>query len=502
MTNSRKLSKSNEIQSSGEVAERVTRNTFLLLLSSGVEAAFGVISVAVFARYLGLELFGEYAFIMSLVVVFSTLSHFGLRRIVIREVVKDKENAGQYLGSAIIIRFILSVIAFGFLFVTIRIIGLKGIYATASYILMISETMWIFYMLFMTIFFAFEKMAYRSVLTILNRIVSLILIVIVVTLDYGFILLMCSLLIPNVLILLLSYVLVTRRIGKPRFTFDPSQLKHLIKESSPLFAELLFRQSFMRVGVFLLKATRDVAEVSLFHAPYSLIIRLQMIPMAFTTSLLPPMVRLVDESKGTFQATYVKAFKILFCMCLPIAVATTILADKIILLIFGRDFMEAVIVLKILIWMVIFLFMEFLFNAVFVSLRKQWLTAVSNAVMFTINLVLGLLLIPAYGYMGACAGTMSAYICRFLLSYYFISKNDVVIPFWQVLPKPLISAVFMGGVMFFLKEFNSVVALAAGLMTYSTAILLTGSFSRDEIGVLKKSVYSGNRTKRAVPLKQ
>jgi O-antigen/teichoic acid export membrane protein len=488
------------IHSSDAQAVKTTRNSLLLLLANATDMVFGLISVAVFARYLGIDLFGEYAFIMSMVMVSSTVSHFGLRRVIIRQVTKDKEKAGEYLGSVIIIRSAFSAVAFGAFIAAVNIVGLSEVLMKASYVLMVSEIFSIFGMAFMSIFFAFEKMSYNTLLTMARRIFAIMLILAVAHLDLGLILLMCSLLIPNVLYMFLGYVLVTRKFAKPRFVFDTEKLKYLIKESFPLFAELALRQGFLRAGVFILRAIRGAAEVSIFHAPYSLIIRLQMIPMAFTTALLPPMARNAVESMGTFKNTYTNAFKALLSLSLPIAVAVTILADKIVLIIFGKDFIQAASVLQILIWMVILMFPESLFNAVLVSIGKQWFSAVTHAVMFTINLGVDLILIPVYGFMGACIGAMSAYMSRFILSYLFISRNNITLPFGEIFPKPLLSAASMGVVMYLLRDFNIIATLSAGAVTYIVGILLTGTFSRDEMNTLRKSLYPRGRTKTAVPM--
>ncbi len=466
---------------------RITKNSFSLLLANATDLTFGLVSIAIFARYLGVEVYGQYAFIMSIVLVFLTLPHFGMRRVIMREVTKDKEKADQYLGSVIIIRCILSAMAFGAVAITIKLLGFSGIYIMATYIIMASEIVSSFSMAFITIFFAFERMVYNTFLTTVNRTLGIVLILIVVSLDLGFIPLMLSLFIPNILTLCLSYTLVIKKITKPRFCYHPAQWKYLLKESYPLFIELVFRQNFLRVDIFVLKAIRSVAEISVFYAPYSLILRLQMIPAAFTTALLPPLSRLADGSKMSFAITYVKAFKILLTISLPIAIAVSILADNIIVIIFGRTFLKAAIALKILIWMVNLMFFESLFNAVFVSIKKQWLSAISHAVMFSANLVLDIILVPFYGFVGACIGTLFAYISRFFLSYYFLLRNNISLPIVSILPKPLLSGAIMGMMMYLFIDWNIIATLSIGLAAYIGAIILTGTFSREEIGMFTRA---------------
>lgn len=476
---------------------RIAKNFFLLLIANGADIIFGLVSVAIFARYLGVDVYGQYAFITSIVAIFVTIPHFGFKRILIREVAKNKDHAQEYLGSVLILRIALSVLAFLAIAITITFLDLSGKYITATYIIMASELVNVLSMSFIAIYFAFEKMEYNAILTGINRAIGLILIITVVYLDLGFLSLMVALFIPNIIVLALNYIFISKSNKKPIFKFNPKQWKYLMKESCPLFIELVFRQNFLRVDIFVLKAFRSATEISLFYAPYSLILRLQVIPVTLTTALFPSIARLADTSKASFEKTYIKAFKCLFILSLPIAISVTILADQIILIIFGEDFIKASITLKILIWMVNLMFLESLFNTVLVSIGKQGFAAVSHAVMFGINLVLDIILIPFYGFIGASIATIFAYIVRFILSYYFVSKHIITLPLGKILPKPILGGAAMGAVMLLLMDYNMIVAFSIGLVAYVGAIFFTGTFSMEEISSFKMALnISGKRLPR------
>ncbi len=480
-------SKSTQPQDINQAA-RISKNSFALLLANGIDLTFGLVSIVLFTRYLGVEIYGQYAFIISIVRVFITLPHFGMRRIIMREVTMDKENVQHYLGSVIILRCILSALAFGAVAITIKLLGLSGIYLLATCILMASEIIAAFSMAFMSIFFALEKMAYNTLLTTINRALGIALILIVVFLDLGFIPLMLSLLLPNISALYLSYKMVAKKVCKPCFSINLGRLKYLLIESLPLFFELLFRQCFIRVDIFVLKALRSVAEISLFSAPYTLILRLQVIPTAFTTSLLPYFTRLANTSKISLETAYGKIFKILFCISLPISIATTIFADRIIIIIFGADFSEATIVLQILIWMINLMFLEALFNTILVAIKKQWFSAISHAFMFLINLLLDIILIPYYGFVGACVATVVAYVVRFIIFHFYLSSNNISLPINKIIFKPLLCGAFMGVLMRLFVNANMFFTTLIGFIAYISAMILTGVFSKEEITMFKKSM--------------
>jgi len=467
---------------------RITRNSLLILAANLLDLLFGLLTVAVFARYLGVEVYGQYAFLSSVVALIIPIPHFGFRRIMMRELSRNRGNVDTYLGSLLLLRGALSLVALFVVFIAVRLLGLTDNYAFAAYLITGAEIAAVFGMSFMTVFFAYENMVYNTLFTLLSRVVGVVLILAVVFFDLGFLALLWALFIPNLLSLFLGYALVAKKFCRPSYKIDTARLSYLLKESFPLFLELVFRQSFLRVDIFVLKALRSLTEIALFNAPYSLITRLQIVPMAFTTALLPLFSRLAEDSRSSFEAIYAKVFKFFLCMTLPMAVAATMLATEITVAIFGEEFKQAAVALQILVWMINLMFLESLFNTVLVSLDKQWFTALTHAIMFVINLGLDILLVPFYGFLGACIGTLSAYVVRFILSYGYIAKNGIHVPFRATFPKPLLSSALMGLIMYFSRDLNWLAALSIGLATYLLAIKLTAAISKEEIGLLKGAI--------------
>ncbi|NJE00286.1 hypothetical protein E3E26_10955 [Thermococcus sp. LS1] len=90
----------------------VTKNTLALMITSVVSKAFAFITLILLARYLGSENYGKLAFAMALTSFFTVIADFGLSSLIVREVAREKEKAGLYLGTFSVFKVLLAVVVF------------------------------------------------------------------------------------------------------------------------------------------------------------------------------------------------------------------------------------------------------------------------------------------------------------------------------------------------------------------------------------------------------
>ncbi len=469
-------------------SSRITKNSLMLLLANGTDVVFRLLVIIVFARYLGVEIYGKYAFLISIVAVAISIPNFGMERIVMREVGNDKAGALDYLSSLLFIRLILSGVTFISLSFIVASFGISGQFLTAFYILMISEILFLLTMSFINIFLAFEKMEYKAIINIINRLTALIIIIVVISLDLGFIPLLLGVMAANFLALSIAYVIYSKVLEKVTFTFKHKRIKTLIRESFPLFLEMLLVEATMRMAVFILKIFRNASEISLFFAPFALTIRLKIIPMTLTTALFPYLNRLAVESIEELEKILSRAFRFFIIISLPAAVTLTVFAEPVILLLFGDAFIDSAVTMKILSWAIVFMFLESLLNAVIIALKKQWFSALSQGVMFIVNLVLDLLLIPMFGYLGASIGLTAAYFIKIVFLSHFVYRHNISPLTIKNIPGPIISSAIMWIAMGFIYKINEMAALLSGPIIYLSALLITKSLSREDLSALRNAL--------------
>lgn len=456
----------------------IARNSVAVLGARGIEVACGFISISLIARYLGVELFGLYGYITSIIAILTVLSYFGIQRIIIREIAKDKSCVNKCMGAGIIIRVILSIATVGAIYLATLLLDLEPKAITALLVFGLSEIIMSFISLFVSVFTALEKMQYDTLFTAVSRAINLALIGLVVYFDLGFTALFTVYLIGNLFSLGLALIFTFSRLGWPKFEIDFSFWKFLLKESFPLMLATSISATFFRVDVFLLKFFKTLSDVSMFYGPHFLIIRLQVIPVTLSTVLFPSLARVAGHSPKRLSSVFERAFGILVSISLPLTLVAMMLADDFIVFYFGQEFAKAAIVFKILIWIINFMFIECLMGFLLISINKQWFPVYSNAVTLIVNIVLDVILIPRYGYVGASVATLIAYGIRTSMTYYFVSTSIDFAPLHKIILRPVSSALVMGGVIVLGIKFGSLyLGLAVSLIFYFATLWISNSYS-------------------------
>ena len=82
-----------------DIVRSVTKNITVLSLANIAEKLLYFVLVIFMARYLGDAEFGKFIFAISFCNIFVILSDFGLNTFLIREIAREKEKTGEYVGN-------------------------------------------------------------------------------------------------------------------------------------------------------------------------------------------------------------------------------------------------------------------------------------------------------------------------------------------------------------------------------------------------------------------
>ncbi len=105
---------------------------------------------------------------------------------------------------------------------------------------------------------------------------------------------------------------------------------------------------YHRIDMVMLSAMQGDAAVGWYNAACNLVYTLVIIPDMFSYAVFPVMSRFFVSSKEALKTTLQKSAKYLFILGLPIGVGTSLLSDRIILLIYGAEFTPAIVAMQVL----------------------------------------------------------------------------------------------------------------------------------------------------------
>jgi len=231
--------------------------------------------------------------------------------------------------------------------------------------------------------------------------------------------------------------------------------------------------------------------VGWYNAAYRLVFILLFIPGIINMAIFPSMSRFHISSQNSLRLTYEKYFKLMLIIGIPIGIGTTLLADRIILLIFGTGYTQSIIALKILIWTIVLTFAGAAFVRLFESTNRQIIVAKVSVICVVVNVILNLLLIPKFTYVGASIATVitefilvsGIFIFAYKFGYGTQGKKVV-----ENISKVVLASLIMGAFIWYFKSFNLLVLVLLATLLYLGTIYIIGGINKEDVQLFKQII--------------
>lgn len=470
---------------------KIGKNAVMVLVARGFDVISSVIIIAILTRSLGVEVYGKYSLVMALVFALTSLAHMGLPKILVRDISQDRSSAGKHLGVGLIfVTFMCAVVVL----LSIPAIYLFKLDSTLVIVLGVAvgaEMMRIFAGVFISVVIAHERMEYDMLITLSYRLIFFILLVIVVALKLHFVFIFLAMLASYTVFLVISALVCYKKFSaRPVFRNWSGNLKYLSLEILPVGASFVVLQAYQYVDIFVLKFMRGFEEVALFQAPYAIILKCQLFPRILVVAFAPLLARLAfaDPSYAKLAFIYSKILKYIFIAAIPLTILGVIYAEEFVSLFFGKDFVRASVPFKILVFGLPVILIDFFSDATLISIGKQQLGFLSATIALVINLILDLILINKYGYMGASFAALISFVCLFALNLFFVTRFVKDVSMFNTLVLPLSAGLFVGVLLIKFDYVNLLLSLPAGMLVYLIILFMAGAFSHKEFFNISKAI--------------
>lgn len=166
---------------------------------------------------------------------------------------------------------------------------------------------------------------------------------------------------------------------------------------------------------------------------------------ALGTVMLPYMSKIDSEDKEIFDKNISESFKLCFVFVMPMIFGLLAIAKDFSIIFFGTEFADSGNIIKLLLPTILFSSVANVIRTNYLIPKKQDRTYVISTILGAIlNFVFNIILIPKYGYYGACIGTI---IAEFSVMLYQVIKVKKEIDFKNIL-KILLNCLIKSMVMF------------------------------------------------------
>jgi len=178
-----------------------------------------------------------------------------------------------------------------------------------------------------------------------------------------------------------------------------------------------------RADIFLLNLLATPVSVGLYYVAVQIVERLWILSQAMSTVLFPRFVSLQKDDEKRVRLI-AKAFRIVIILTLLASLLLSIFGYYAIGLLFGEDFLDAYFAILFLIPGIVFgAGSRILANAI-AAKGKPELNIYTSVFAMVLNIILNIILIPQYGFIGAAVATSIAYTFNSILRIWLFNRIE------------------------------------------------------------------------------
>jgi len=371
-----------------------------------------LITFSYLARVLSPDGFGVIGFATAFVSYFVLIVNYGFETYGIREIAKSPINRHKLVDSILTIRIITSIGVF--IVLLICTIVLKKDFITKIAILLSGINLFATAFSLNWYFHGIQKMGYSSVSQILASIFSLILVFLLVK-DKADVLLSIAITglsaIVNSLMLIISY---NKSFGRFSFQLDKNFIKKIIPDSTPLALSSIMIAIYYNFDMIMLGFMKSDYEVGIYNAAVKIFLIGNVSYILIMKSFFPTFA----EIGFSFTNKFYRNFRKYFFSMISVGVFTTIilylLSSQLIHILFGRMYDSSVYPLKILAMNSALVCINIIFGNPLLAWGKQNIYLIIVGIGATTNILMNLILIQHFSYLGAALATLISETAVFL----------------------------------------------------------------------------------------
>ena len=465
----------------------IFKNTSWLSISQVLTSVCAFLWTILIAIYLGVTDYGIVSFAISFTGLIGIVMDLGMTTYITREIAKNKDLLFRYMNNIFIFKLILSTILF---FISGLILYILG-YSHLTIIVTLIFTIEIIIMSITTflngIFQAFEQLKYQAIGSILNSGFLLLGILITIFFNLGVISIAISYTIAYLIFFIYVFLKYIKKFNFPRFELDLKFIKKVLIDSLPFGLTNFFYTIYFSIDIVMLFYLSGDYATGLYKSAYNIINVFTTFFVVYQSVVFPVMSKFFKESQDLIKVSYELSVKYLLLIIIPLSVGVFYYARPLVDLIYRNQYSLASTPVQILIWTVLFLFINGTASVLLNAIDKEKTVTKIYIIAAAFNVCLNMVLIPAYSYDGAAIATVLSEILITFLTLYYIFKTDYK-PDFNLL-KNIIKLIACGiilAVVLYYIHVSMWLAIPIGLIVYLIALLITRSIDDTDRYIIKE----------------
>jgi O-antigen/teichoic acid export membrane protein len=393
----------------------VAKNASFLMASQVVTWGLTLVLMIFLPRFLGASGVGQLHLadsIWNIVAIFVT---FGMDTLLTKEIARRSAKATELVGLSLVLRLLFNIIGFGVVMIYVQIAGYLPLTVYVIYIVGIGKLTLEFSGAFRSSLIGWERMEYVALADIASRIFNTVVTIAILFMGYGVLLAAAVFIGTSITSTVIQYVYL-KRLQPVRIIWDLRAAKGLLKASFPYLLVFVFSVLYMNLDAVIISLIINETVVGWYGVADRLFGTLMFIPTVFITAVFPVLSRMYTDAPDTLPRVMRRSYDLLLLVSVPIGLGIFVVADQLVVLLFGADFTPSGPVLAVMGLVIILTYQNILIGRFLISVDRQNSWTIVMAVATLVTIPLDLILIPwtqATFSNGAIGGALAFIVTEF-----------------------------------------------------------------------------------------
>jgi O-antigen/teichoic acid export membrane protein len=420
---------------------RVIRGGVLRISTYLVGVVLGIGSAALMTRHLGVEDFGRYVIVSSLISMVAGLSDAGVSNIAAREfATRGRDERNRLIANVIGIRLTVAFVGVGAATAFALTAGYDRTMVLGTVLAGIGLLLGTVQQTYAIPIGVALRFGWLSTLDLLRQLAFIAIVVVLLIADAGLLPFLAAT-IPASLLVLLVAIPVVRGTAPLLPSFDWAEWLRILRLIGVYAAAAAVGTLYVSAVIVTTSLVGSAEESGYLGAAFRVYTVLAGIPLLLIATAFPVLARAASTDHERLQYAIQRLVDIALIVGTWMGLTTVLGADVAIEIVAGADFQPAVPVLQIEGVALLASFLAFTGAFALVSLHRHIALLVGNLVGLSASIVLTAILVPEYGAKGAAISTLAAELGLVALYGFVLFGRRVVRYDFELVPRVVVAAV-------------------------------------------------------------
>jgi O-antigen/teichoic acid export membrane protein len=382
-------------------------NTVYATATAG-SAGLLLVLLLIAGRYLGVEDYGRFMYALALTTIIETVMDIGLAHVTVRAVARDREAAPALFRHVLGLKVVWIAIGLVLVFLTPPLLRSDRVVIHLCYLLGISSAVRSYFLTARGLLQGMNRFDLEAVTVVSDRVLLLLFGTASLVLGYDVLGLGVAFVLARLTVFAGVTLLLRRLLGTASPTYDRDAWRDLQAAAIPLGFFMISVNLYSYVDTVILGAMRSNVETGYYGAAYRVYEGLTYPPSIVASLVTPRLSYLFVHERHRVRALLTRAVSGAAAMGVLLGGLGVLVAAPLVTFLFGAEFAQAAMPLRILSGGAVFVFCTWILHAAAIATNLDRRLFLTTVIGLGTNVLLNVVFIPRWGMNGAATATVIA----------------------------------------------------------------------------------------------